>query len=99
MLETLKKGVEFAKGSQFSPEIIKDQVETLERLWKHIQELVIQRRDELEENLENWSSFVKQLETLMRKMNERDCLLKEKGDYMHIASEEGAEEKIAEYKV
>jgi len=99
VLETLKKGVEFAKGSQFSPEIIKDQVETLERLWKHIQELVIQRRDELEENLENWSSFVKQLETLMRKMNERDCLLKEKGDYMHIASEEGAEEKIAEYKV
>ena len=99
MLETSKKGVAFAKGSPFSPEIIKDQVETLERLWKHVQELVVQRRDELEENLENWSSFVKQLEILMRKMNERDSLLKEKGDYIHIVSEEGAEEKIAEYKV
>ena len=98
--ETLTKGSELTKGSQLAPEIVVDQVENLDRLWSQVLELIVQRRRELEETLEHWSTFVKQLETLMGKMNERDCLLKEQGTgNFQIASEEAAEQKIAEFKV
>ena len=87
------------KGNQLVPEIVTDQVESLDRLWSQVLELIVQRRRELEETLEHWGTFVKQLETLMGKMNERDSLLKEQGDNFHIFSEEAAEQKIAEFKV
>ena len=97
--ETLTKGIELTKGNQLVPEIVTDQVESLDRLWSQVLELIVQRRRELEETLEHWGTFVKQLETLMGKMNERDSLLKEQGDNFHIFSEEAAEQKIAEFKV
>ena len=95
----MAKGIELTKDNQIAPEIITDQVESLERLWNQILELIAVRRQELEENLEYWTTFVNQLEILMGKLSERESLLKEEEENLHVSSEEYAEKKIADYMV
>lgn len=97
--EIIEKGIALTRGKPLAPDIVTDQVGTLVRLWNQVLELIIQRREELEENLDHWNNFVEQLETLLGKLNDYDGLLKEKGDSFTVVSEETAEEKMAEYKV
>lgn len=61
--------------------------------------LVVQRKQDLEESIEQWDTFVAQLERLVGELNERDSLLKDTGKNFHVISEEAAEQKIAEYRV
>ena len=97
--ETLSKGDHLTKENQLAPDIITDQVESLSRLWNRVLELIVNRRNDLEENLKNWNTFVKQLENLIGKLNEKDSTLKEKEESFNVIDEESAERKIAEYKV
>ncbi len=97
--ETLKKGIQLSNGDRFVPDIIVDQIETLERLWARVQELVIEKRKDLEEYSEQWKNYIKELEKIMGKLEENESFLNQNVDHISVGSEENAKEKIQKYKV
>ena len=96
---TLMKGKELTKENQLAPDIVTDQVETLQRLWIRVSELAINRKKDLEDYLEQYKSYVEELEKIMGTLSHKESVLNGKESIVNVWSEENAEEKIAEYKV
>ncbi len=96
---TLKKGTELSNGDHLVPDIVTDQLETLERLWKKVSELLSDKKRDLEEYQEQWKNYVNELEKVMGKLGKNETFLNENVSDLKVSSEESAKEQLEKYKV
>ena len=96
--ETLTQGKELVGKSDSSPDVLNDNLLLLETLWKRVLELLLDKRKDLEELLEQWTQYRIELEEIMTKLTEKEAEYTQKVEAFGN-DEEKVEEQIEEYKV